>query len=207
MKDDVKITDCYPKGFCAIFSIQVLDEAHPQCAGVSRIELLQGGIDRLLSLCNLRRAIRCWWGLGHGPLDDGVGLFFGAAVSLPRPVYVDGAVDGDAPEPEEDAAVVALKGLDALKSSPEGVLEDVLSELRNRQPGKDRLAVELLCKPLEEHTSCLPIPTTDPRDDRLFLLDWGQIAGVFARQGCLLSSLPPTREEAQSYTNGRQTRP
>ena len=120
---------------------------------------------------------------------------------------VDGAVDGDASKPEEDASVVAAEGLDALESCSKGVLEDVLGELRHGEAREDGLAVELVSEPLKEDPCGLSVTLTDPGDDVSLVLDWGQVAGVLARQGRLLSSLLTTAEGTQSYTMHSSTRP
>ena len=69
------------------------------------------------------------------------------------------------------------------------------------------LAVELVCEPLEEDASGLSVALTNSGDDVSLVLYGGQIAGVVASQGCLLSSPQTTREEHQSYTKVWQTRP
>ena len=120
---------------------------------------------------------------------------------------INGAIDGDAAQPEEDASIVAGEGLDALQCCAEGILEDLFSELGNGKTREDGLAVELVCEPLEEDASGLSVALTNSGDDVSLVLYGGQIAGVVASQGCLLSSPQTTREEHQSYTKVWQTRP
>jgi len=207
VQDDVEVPDRYAELLGALVAITILDESHLQGGGIARIELVQGRVDRNAGLLDLGRSIGCGWGLGHGSFNDGVGFFFATTLSFSGSVDVDGAVDGDASEPEEDASVVACKGLDSLEGCAKGVLQDVFRKLGYGQAGENGLAVELVSEPLEEDAGRLPIAPTDPGDDVLLVLYWGQVAGVLARQGRLLSSLPTTREVSQSYTMGSQTRP
>ena len=83
---------------------------------------------------------------------------------------------------------MAVEGLDALQCCAEGVLEDIFSELGNGKTREDGLAVELVCEPLEEDPSGLSVALTNSGDDVSLVLQGGQIAGVVASQGCLLSS-------------------
>lgn len=96
MQDDVKVThgDAELRG--TLVAIAILEQSHPQCARVAGIQLAQCCIDRVSSLLDFRRAIRWWWGLGHGAFDDGVGLVLASTLATPGAVDIDGAVDGDA---------------------------------------------------------------------------------------------------------------
>ena len=102
---------------------------------------------------------------------------------------------------------MAVEGLDTLQCCAEGVLEDILSELRNGEAREDGLAVELVCKPLEEGTCGLSVTLTNSGNDVTLVVQWGQVAGGCSRQGCLLSSPLSTRAGSQSYTMGLHTRP
>jgi len=55
----------------------------------------------------------------------------GFSVSFACSVYVNRPVDGDSPEPKEDAPIVVIERLDAFKSDSKRVFQNILSQFGN----------------------------------------------------------------------------
>ena len=85
---------------------------------------------------------------------------------------------------------MTVERFDTLERGSKGVLENILGQFGHREAWKNGLAIELVSEPLEDDPGGLSVTLTDTSDDVAFVLDWGQIAGVLASQGCLLSSPP-----------------
>ena len=113
------------------------------------------------------------------------GLGVGAGLAGPGmcTLHVNGAVDGDAAEPEEDAATLGLVLIDPLQCDPEGVLEDVLCQLPVRQSGQDGPAVQRIGEPLEDHPGSGPVSLAKSLHDRAFFLVGRQVGLGLARGG------------------------
>ena len=95
------------------------------------------------------------------------------SIAFSCPMDVDGAIDGDSSEPEEDAAVVLSEGFDSLEGDSKGVLQHVFGELGHRKSRKNRPTVQSVSKPLEEHARCGAIPLLQSLND-LFLFLQGR---------------------------------
>ena len=94
---------------------------------------------------------------------------------------INGSINGNPTEPEEDAAVMAGECLYALKRYPKGILQDVLGRLWHGKSRQNCAPVKSVGKPLEEDARSLPVTLTNPIDHLPLFIERREIAVCSAR--------------------------
>jgi hypothetical protein len=203
VEDHVEVAHGHAHAGGALLPVQILDEPEAERFGVAGVDPGEGEVDRALRLVRLQRAVRA---VGGGRLTVGLGGhgLLQPPVALPGAPDVDGTVDGDATDPEVDAPVfIGFVLLAALEDEPEGVPQDVLRELPDRDARQDDLTVERIAVPAVERAGGGAFAPLEPGDDLPLLVDGCELC--FVVQGASSAPDPSTAGAPDSYTSRAAT--
>ena len=165
VEDDVEISDGDAHASGAFFSREILKESELKRLGVAGVERrerpfdLRAGVFGFKGVGGVVGAFGCDAGLSLERALQTTGALVGA-------VYVGGAVDRDASQPEVDALVVLrVVLLDAFEHRFERVAKHVLGLFPVGQPGQDDLAEQRRAVPDVQRRRGRAIPLTQPFHD------------------------------------------